>query len=182
MAKALLALLAIAYPLLIYFGLSAFSPATFAFGLAVLWLLRLGVAGSGERRWLLIPLLGLIAYGIVAGVANSEMMLRAYPVVVNAALLGVFAWTLIHPPSLIERAVRAAGMEVGPAGPPYLTRLTLVWCCFFVLNGVIAAWTLALPLKWWALYNGLLSYIAIAIIMGVEILVRRRYKRKHGEL
>ena len=42
--------------------------------------------------------------------------LKLYPVLVNAALLGVFAYSLISPPSMIERFARIREPDL-PAGP-----------------------------------------------------------------
>ena len=52
-----------------------------------------------------------------------------------------------------------------------------MWCGFFVVNGAVAAATAlwATPAVW-ALYNGLLSYVAMGVLMGGEWLVRRRVR------
>jgi uncharacterized membrane protein len=52
-----------------------------------------------------------------------------------------------------------------------------MWCGFFVVNGLIATATaLWASAGVWALYNGLLSYVAMGLLMGGEWLVRRRVR------
>ena len=59
----------------------------------------------------------------------------------------------------------------------YTRRVTQVWCGFFVVNGLIAVATAlwASPAAW-ALWNGLLSYVAMGVLMAGEWLVRRRVR------
>ena len=60
---------------------------------------------------------------------------------VNASLLVLFAASLLHPPSLIERLARLQQPDLPAAAVAYTRRVTQVWCGFFVLNGSIAAYT-----------------------------------------
>ena len=109
----------------------------------------------------------------------DERLLKSYPVLINAALLAVFAGSLLRPPTVIERGLRLAGQPVPPEAPPYLWWVTLAWCMFFLVNGAIAAWTaLAAPLAWWTLYNGLLSYLLIGLLFSVELVTRRIYRHR----
>ena len=59
-------------------------------------------------------------------------------------------------------------------------RVTEVWCVFFILNGSIALYTaLYCSMQVWALYNGLIAYVLMGILLGGEFVLRRIYRQKH---
>jgi uncharacterized membrane protein len=103
--------------------------------------------------------------------------LKLYPALVNAVFLGVFGLSLWHGPTVVERMARLREPDLPPAAVAYTRRVTQVWCGFFVVNGAIAVGTAlwASPAAW-ALYNGLISYVAMGALMGGEWLVRRRVR------
>ena len=104
--------------------------------------------------------------------------MRLYPAFMNAAMLAAFAQTLIRPPSMIERFARLREPALSDAGVRYTRRVTMVWCAFFLLNGLAAAATaLFASLEAWALYNGLIAYLLIGALMGGELAVRRIVRR-----
>ncbi len=50
---------------------------------------------------------------------------------------------------------------------------------FFCLNGSIALYTAILAdLDLWALYNGLLAYIAMGVLFSIEYLIRIRVRNR----
>jgi len=60
----------------------------------------------------------------------------------------------------------------------YTRRVTQIWCLFFILNGTIATFTcLHGDMALWTLWNGLLSYLLIGLLMAGEWLVRQRIRR-----
>ena len=56
----------------------------------------------------------------------------------------------------------------------YTRKLTYVWAAFTFVNFLVSFWTVFLPEKIWAVYNGCISYIL------VEYIVKINFKRKHG--
>jgi uncharacterized membrane protein len=69
----------------------------------------------------------------------------------------------------------------GPA-ISYTRRLTMVWIVFFIINALIAAYTaMATSAATWALYNGLISYMLIGLLLIVEYPVRLAYRKRHAE-
>lgn len=182
MLRALLFLGLLIYPLAVYLSLETLGPAVLAAVLAGLLVLRLAVTGqlsSPRRIGLTIGALALFL--LLATVSGDERVLKAYPVLINLALLGLFAWSLRYPPTMPERAMRLAGQSVPPEAKHYLWWVTLAWCGFFLLNGLVAAWTaLQASLAWWALYNGLLSYLLIGLFFALEFAVRSVVKRRHA--
>jgi uncharacterized membrane protein len=81
---------------------------------------------------------------------------------------------------LLLRLVRARGMPLSKYAPRYLTNLTLVWASFFAVNCLAALWTTTASMETWTLYNGLISYLLVGILLGAELLFRRHYKRRLG--
>ena len=107
-------------------------------------------------------------------------MLLYYPVLVNSILFVVFAGSLTTKESLLLRVVRARGSLINKRTPGYLSRLTAIWAGFFVINGMIAIWTTSASLEIWTIYNGMISYLFIAIIALCEWVYRRHYMKRHG--
>jgi uncharacterized membrane protein len=116
---------------------------------------------------------------VSVGVFDQEFSVRLYPVFVNAAMLIVFAASLLRPPTIIERFARGLEPDLPPEGVRYTRRVTQVWMAFFCLNGAIAMWTVMVPgWKFWLIYNGLIAYLAMGILFGGEYLVRRWIRKR----
>lgn len=101
-----------------------------------------------------------------------------YPIIVNLILLFSFGYSLISPPSMIERFARLKEKELPKAAITYTRNITKIWCLFFLINGSIALLTI-FNIEYWTLYNGLISYLLIAIILGGEFLYRKRTIRRN---
>lgn len=165
------------YPLVIWFGHGQIEP-RFLGGLLVLigltrvHILKIGQAG---RYWLG----GTLLLFIFTVWSNLLLPLKLYPVLVNTALLGVFAYSLVSPPSMIERFARIREPNLPTRAIGYTRRVTQVWCIFFAANGTIALATAlwASPATW-TLYNGLIAYVLMAFLFAGEYLVRWHFKRQ----
>jgi uncharacterized membrane protein len=169
------------YPLAIYGGLQFWSPRVMALALVVLLALRLGA--MRRAGWLRPPGLGLAAAAIAVLVAlsNEALPLKLYPAAVNAAMLAVFAWSLWHPPTVVERIARLQEPDLPPRGVVYTRHVTQAWCVFFVFNGAVATATAFLASdRVWALYNGGVAYVLIGAMFAGEWLVRRRVMRERA--
>ncbi len=170
MLKAATFLALLAYPLLVWAGLQWLSPAWLALGLMALVALRLKSV-QGHHRALLMAVLVLLAWSLLS---NQDWGIKLYPVAMNMGLLLVFAWSLWRPPSVIERLARLKGPVLDEQGVTYTRQVTLLWCGFFVVNGLIAlATVLAGNDELWALYNGLVSYMLMGLLLGGEWLYRK---------
>ena len=171
---AVLLVVSVAYPVVVYLALGHVSPRWIALLLVVLALARAWV--TRESFWLVAAALaGVLA---VAGALGDQWgPLKLYPALVNLVMFGLFATSLWRGPSVVERLARLREPNFPPAAVAYTRRVTQVWCGFFVVNGLIAAVTaLWASAAVWALYNGLLSYAAMGLLMGGEMLVRRRVR------
>jgi uncharacterized membrane protein len=178
--RALVFLFFIAYPFMVYFGISILPPSFFGLVLVVLLALRFGVLLPEERLLFLPVLLVFLGYAIATVAFDSAQLLLIYPALVNFTLCLVFANSLRHEEPLLLRIVRARGYAISDHTPRYLYRLTAVWAVFFILNGLVSIWTSTLSMQAWTLYNGLISYFMVAILGVGEWLFRRHYKKRVG--
>jgi uncharacterized membrane protein len=171
---AVLLVVSLAYPVVVYLALGHVSPRWIALLLVVLALARAWV--TRESFWL-----GAAALATVLAVASllgdRWGPLKLYPALVNLVMFGLFAMSLWRGPTVVERLARLRETNFPPAAIAYTRRVTQVWCGFFVVNGLIAVATALLAsAAAWALYNGLLSYVAMGVLTGGEWLVRRRVR------
>lgn len=185
--KALRALLAVAYPFLIFAGLAVASPRAVALLLAGVFALRglLGLArrpSRAELRGLLAPAAPLLVLLACTAATDDARLLLALPVLVNLALLFAFARTLAAGPSFVERIARLRVPDLPAEEVAYCRSVTLVWCGFFAVNAGVALWlALRADPALWALYNGFLAYLAVGALYAGEFLVRAfRFGRYEG--
>ncbi len=109
---------------------------------------------------------------------RSQHLLLWYPVVVNLAMLLLFAASLWRAMPLVERLARLREPNLPPQAVRYTRRVTQVWCLFFIFNGGMALATCLIGnLHLWTLWNGGISYLLIGMLMGGEWLVRQRMRR-----
>ena len=79
-----------------------------------------------------------------------------------------------------SRFARLRTPELDDYAIGYTRILTAVWVSFFIANGSIAAWTaLYASIDTWTLYNGLISYVLIAVLFVGEWPVRRILRARH---
>src|SRR5258706_4285993 len=124
------------YPLAVWLGEGRVEPRLLAGLLAVLLLLRLRRLWSSKTgRYGLAA--GLLVVAIVAW-SNAALPLKLYPVLVNAAMLGFFGYSLVYPPSAVERFARLREPDLPARAVDYTQPVTRGWCPFFRLNRGLA--------------------------------------------
>lgn len=124
---------------------------------------------------------GTILLALLAYWSGALLPLRFYPVLVNAVFLTVFAYSLMVPPSTIERLARLQDPNLPPAAIAYTRGVTQVWCGFFALNGAIALYTAMFSsIAQWSFYNGFLAYLLMGLLFAGEYCARCYFKRRHG--
>ncbi|GAC1029989.1 membrane protein [Pseudomonas sp. No.21] len=172
----LLVLAGLGYPFAVYYGMEHLSPRLFALLLGGLWLARsLSAAQRPGNRWTAVAALG---FCLLLGLVNQAELLRWYPVLMSAALLGLFGASLFHGTPLVERLARLREPELPEVAVRYTRRVTAVWAGFFLANGLVAAGlTLWAPLSWWTLYTGFIAYLLMGLLFAGEWLVRQRVRR-----
>jgi len=112
---------------------------------------------------------------------NTLVTLKLYPALINFGMLGLFGFSLLSPPTVIERFARIREPDLSDAGVRYTRGVTQVWCIFFIVNGSIALFTAFFTSEAiWSLYNGCIAYILIGLLFGTEYLFRIRFRRKNA--
>lgn len=132
---------------------------------------------SYVARW---SVAGVMLLAAAAVWGNVLLPLKLYPVLINCAMLAAFGYSLISPPSMVERLARLREPNLPPAAVGYTRRVTQIWCVFFVINGSIALGTaLWASEEVWSLYTGVIAYFLMGALFGGEFLFRLRFKRLH---
>jgi uncharacterized membrane protein len=174
-----LALIA-SYPVVIYFGLMKMSLHYLGFLLIALAVIRfISLRGQNQSAGHYALIVALVAVSIYATLANDPQGFRLYPVVVNAVLLMLFCYSLFHGTPVIERIARLTEPDLPHHAIRYTRNVTWIWSAFFLCNGLVALYTaLYSSMAFWALYNGCISYLLIALLFSGEWLIRREYRRR----
>lgn len=171
-----LAAVTMAYPLVVYLSIGHLGPQWLALLLVLLAVARACVAG--QRFWWLVAG-GAALLCAAAWWHGDALAVKLYPVLVNLVLLVVFAFSFWRPPSVVERLARLREPDLPPSGVRYTRQVTGVWCGFFVFNGSMALYTALWGSdRQWALYNGLLAYVLMGLLMAAEWCVRQRVRGK----
>lgn len=166
--------LTLLYPLAVYFGIHYLEPRAIAILLAILLLLRLMTLQTGQKWNQQLILVGILYCGFAVW-HNNLVTLRFYPALINLGFFIVFVSSLFSPPPIIERLARLQHPDLPKKGIRYTRKVTQVWCVFFLINGSIAVATaIWCSFSCWSLYNGLIAYLLMGLLMGVEYLVRIR--------
>jgi uncharacterized membrane protein len=171
------AALGLAYPFIVYLGLSWLSARTLALVIGAALLVRAAIRVRGREWRTLMPLAGVaVAVGsfiVLVMLLDEGRYFKALPVVVNVAFCVAFARTLVSGPPMIERFARLQHAHMPPNGVPYCRRVTIVWAIYFALNALVILWlALTASLAVWTVYTGIIAYLfAGALIVG-EIVYR----------
>lgn len=175
-AALILALAGLAYPFAVYWGLDKVPPGALALMVVALVVARLMVVRRTDgARILALPLLAVLAISAALAVIDPRWASLAYPVVMSLGMAAAFALSLRAPPSLVEILARISHPDPGPAARTYMRRVSMVWLIFLLINAGIAAATLLMgDMELWTLYNGLISYLLMGLLLAGEYLVRPR--------
>lgn len=178
--KGIVIILMILYPFLVGWGLSQGHFVWVSAILIVLGVMRLLSKGNS----LLLPLTWFaILCGGLSLLLKDHAWLKMYPVFMSVGAGIIFATTLIKPPSMIERFARLVEPDLPESGVIWTRKVTIIWCVFFVINAVIALYTVIFaPMKVWVIYNGFISYILMGILFLGEFILRKRQQRLNQQV
>jgi len=177
MKKAAALLLALAYPFAVFLALSkGVSPKALSLLLVLTALLQFNAQKLKPLRNAFLACAALLVSGL--WFYSDDIFLKLYPVLISLSLLAVFAFSLKSPPSVAERFARLRHTDLPPRAIAYCKKVTLMWCCFFVINATIAFYTIFLSARAWMFYNGLMSYMLIGLIMAGEFVFRLFYMKE----
>lgn len=166
--KAALSIFAAIYPFIVFFAIRR------GFSLLVmsLVLLLVLIVNFILYKRFVILVFGLFLLLLIA-VSRSFECFKLYPVFMNFAFALLFGASLLKKPLVQSIAERLNG-SLPPEGIIYARKVTIAWCVFLSCLTAISFATLFAPLEVWAIFNGMLSYILIAVMFASEYIVRRR--------
>jgi uncharacterized membrane protein len=173
--------IAVAYPLIVYFGLTHGSTRFAAWLLLALSLGHTLLRSFQLRRlaWqsaLPIPLC------VAALLLDDRRYMLLLPVLINAGLFSLFFGSLRSETPLVERFARMQVSDLSEAERGYCRSVTKLWSAFFVFNGATAALMAArASLDLWTLYTGLISYILVGLVGAGEYTVRKYRFGRFGD-
>jgi uncharacterized membrane protein len=173
--KIILVIVTLVYPFFVYFGLTHFDSTLVMFFVIALLMIR----GFTETQKNTRSVIFTSAFGVlvVAYFWGDQQGLKLYPVLVNASMLLLFVSSLYAKQSIIERMARLKEPNLPETGVRYTRKVTIVWCVFFTLNGLVALFTAFWTSnETWLFYNGFLAYVLIGLLVVIEWIVRYRVK------
>jgi uncharacterized membrane protein len=92
----------------------------------------------------------------------------------SIAIAAVFAMSLAHPPSLIERYARLRHPELPPEGRSYCRAVTMVWTAWLSVNALVALLLAVFGSDAaWALWTGVIAYLVMGFLFAGEFVLRR---------
>lgn len=174
-------IVSVAFPIAVFILHRAFGPVGASYALfGLLWLRALTPGNLKIRLFAAVAAAGILLGLQVFPQFLAELPLL-YPLLVNLFLLGMFGTSLVVRPSLIFRFARAAEPQLPAQAEHYCDRVTLVWCLFFLFNGLASLYTAFwCDLTTWTVYNGAVSYVLIALLFGLELIARSRFRRRYA--
>lgn len=170
-------LVTISYPFLVWLSLDYFQPRSIALIMTGLFLLR-SLTRSSKIHPLLAP--ACVVFLLAVALLNQTNWLLAYPVFVSLLFFAVFSYSLIYPPTIVERLARLEDPDLPPKGVAYTYKVTQVWSAFFLTNALLSLATVWYGDPWlWSLYNGCVFYVLMGLLMVAEMAVRRKVKASY---
>jgi uncharacterized membrane protein len=183
--RALLGLITALYPVVLYIGYrTEYYLVSIAVAAACFVVRGYGLTQQYARHRLQRV---LIVSAVIAAIAAGCVVLGAraplfWPVAVNLVLCGVFTASCWTSQNAIERLATAMEGPIPPQAKSYCTRVNSLWIAFFAVNAGLAFDSAFRSLEWWTLYNGVISYCAIGVLLLGEYVVRRKVKSRIVQL
>lgn len=135
----------------------------------------------------------LLAAGIGCFFTNQILFLKLYSVTISLLFLILFGSTLFIKPTIIFRFATLSDKAITGSRfqgkiEKYCRNITIIWCCFFILNGTLSVVTAFSQNLFklteeqantvWSVYNGGLSYILMGLLFLIEYIFRINYNKK----
>lgn len=122
--------------------------------------------------WMVLGSIFLIYFFI-----NLNELAYLYPIFISALFGFTFAISLKDEAIITKIAKKQASIKgkiLDEKAICYTRNLTKIWVIFFVLNALISFALIFLQNKiYWMVYCGIISYILIAMLFGIEIIYRK---------
>lgn len=171
----------ILYPFLVYFGINHFPPGFFVIVGMLLLAMRVVHFRPLISRPLQITITALLILSVGSISAlytlNPFFAVKAYPILLSLMVAALFGFSLLFPPTLIERIARLREPELPPEAILYTRNITWAWTIFLLINaGISLATALYGTLAQWTLWNGGLSYLCMGLLFAIEWIIRKRVR------
>lgn len=181
----LIAIALVSYPVLIHLSLAFNRPLAIAYTWLVICVLGMAMAirDASAPPLLFFGLILLAAIGLWIWGEEVNLMYLP-PVLINAALLLVFAKTLLPGEiPLVSRVASAWRGTLDDAVARYTRRVTYAWVAFFAIMMVESiALALFAPVYIWSLFTNFLNYLIVFILFVVEYRLRFVFLPNHEHL
>lgn len=176
----LLAGILLLYPLAVYYLLDTLGAGILGIFLIFLLALRLNAVTDLLPGRAYFFVIAIALAGTVTLLGGGALALKSYPTIFSLILLAVFGYTLLVPPSMVERIAKMAGSKFSDRTAPYTRKVTMVWCVFFAINAFVSGWiSISGSMEAWAFYNGFFAYVIMGALFATELVVRYFYKRHY---
>ena len=171
--KVLGGLCTIAYPIAVFIALQH----NFSVRMLGLVLICVILVTLVQHKNIWLGILGL-ALAALTMISDKEIFLKLYPVFMNAAVCAMFTISLRNVP-LVQRFAEKMGYEMTAASRGSAYNVTLAWAIFMCINTLISFGTVFMSDWIWTLYNGLISYCLIGLMIVIEYFVRMGVMHEH---
>lgn len=125
-----------------------------------------------------LAVVAVVVMSLLFLLVEKDKVIFYYPVVISLLFFCGFFTSLIYPPSVITLMALATLKPIDEREVLYTTRLTKIWCGYFVINAAISYSTIYFENEeYWAIYSGGISYVIMGSLLIGEM-VFRPYLRK----
>ena len=165
----LFSLIVLSYPIFIYYLLSHGLP---WFGaLLVITILIWRIRTNPNRLWWISAI--LMAVALIGYFLGPAVISKAIPILIHLTLFTVF-WRSLKATPLITAFAQLDFPKLPDGIADYCRSLTIVWAGFFAFNILLGLWlAFASDDKFWAIYNGLIVYLLLVVLIVGEYVWRR---------
>ena len=178
-----LKVLPFSYPFVVYYFINSSFICYITVGLVgtiLVGAILVSKAGVFSDKVILCQSLGIGIAVLLCSLIKPNILHLIYPVLMSFGTMLGFLYTLIKPPSMIERIARLNNADLGVDGVIYTRNLTKIWVVFCGINTLISlATVIAGNVKIWFLYNGIISYVLMGTLVIADLGYRYFSKKKN---
>jgi len=191
-AKYLFGLIAVLYPILVFCALVVFKlPIRYLSIGIIIFAIAYSIVNSRHYKGkhtiaLFVSPLILCVIGVISlCLDDSPIIIKLYPALASLAYLTIMVTSFFFPPPLAYYFVDIFDKSIKTKIPKeifdnFCHRATVIWCVFFVIDGIIASITAYLGSDFvWGIYNGGITYCVMGLIFVGEFIVLKTIEKKY---
>ena len=123
-------------------------------------------------------LISISFYIIVLFIIKRYIVLKYYPPICDFVIFLCFFISLFAKETIIQKFARLSGDKLKPQTLIYTRIVTYIWAVFTFLIFIISVWTIFQSDRVWLIFNGIISYILVGVLFGIEYLIRIILKKR----